>query len=289
MTIALGLFGVNNGVCTAPDAVAHIGVLAEELGYDSLWIGEHVVLPRPWAAPSPLDPAHPVLDPLVTLGFLAARTRRIQLATGIVILPQRNPVVLAKQLASLDVLSEGRLIFGAGVGYLEPEMRAVGVPMADRGRRADEYLQAMRTLWDDEKPSFEGKYVRIDGVDAHPRPVRSPLPVIVGGRSRGALERAARYGDGWYGWRIDVSSAGRLIGELRAAAERAGRDVTELSITVTPAEPLTPDVVREYARLGVHRLVVAFAENFKADTGATMRDMEDFVRRNAPDRVGATR
>jgi probable F420-dependent oxidoreductase len=224
---------------------------------------------------------------LVAFGFLAARTRRIRLATGVVILPQRNPVVLAKQLASLDVLSGGRLTFGLGVGYLEPEMRTIGVPMANRGRQADEYIQAMRTLWDDEEPLFEGKHVRIAGVDAHPRPVQRPLPVVVGGRSRAALDRAARYGDGWYGWRVDLDSTGRLVDGLHAAATRAGRDFTELSITVTPVEPLTPEIVRRYARLGVHRLVVALADNFRGDTGTTLSAMEDFVRRNAPERLGA--
>lgn len=288
MAVALGIFGVNNGVCTTPDVVAHIGGLAEELGYDSLWIGEHVVLPRPWVAPSPLAPAHPVLDPLVTLGFLAASTRRIRLATGVVILPQRNPVVLAKQLASLDVLSGGRLTFGFGVGYLEPEMSAVGAPMAHRGRRVDEYLQAMRTLWHDDEPSFEGRHVRIAGVDAHPRPVQRPLPVVIGGRSPAALDRTARHGDGWYGWRVDLASAGKLVDRLRTAADRAGRDFAELSITVTPVEPLTPELVGRYGELGVHRLVVALSENFQGSSGTALSAMEDFVRRNAPERLGAT-
>ena len=286
MAVALGLFGVNNGVCATPDAAAHIGGLAEELGYDSLWVGEHVVLPRPWASPSPLDPAHPVLDPLVALGFLAAHTRRIRLATGIVILPQRNPVVLAKQLASLDVLSKGRLTFGFGVGYLEPEMSAIGMSMADRGRRADDYLRAMRTLWEDDEPQFDGEHVRIAGVDAHPRPVQRPLPVVVGGRSAAALDRTARHGDGWYGWRVDLVSAGKLIDRLRAAAARAGRDFAELSITVTPAETLTPELVGRYGELGVHRLVVALSDNFEGSTGAALSAMEDFVRRNAPERLG---
>lgn len=287
MTITLGLFGVNNGVCATPAAVAEIGELAEGLGYDSLWIGEHVVLPRPWAPPSPLAPEHAVLDPLVTLGFLAARTRRITLATGVVILPQRNPVVLAKQLASLDVLSGGRLTFGFGVGYLEPEMRAIGVPMANRGQRADEYLQAMRALWDDETPSFTGRYVRFADVDAHPRPVQRPLPVVVGGRSRAALTRAATHGDGWYGWQVDLDTTAKLVDRLRTAADRAGRDFAELSVTVTPAEPLSPEVVQRYAKLGVRRLVAVLGENFEAAGGTTRGAMEEFVRRNAPERLGA--
>lgn len=143
----LGLFGANMGACAAPDGASRTGALAEQLGYDSLWVGEHVVAPSPRVAPSPIEPDYPILDPLVSLGLMAAATRRVRLATGIVILPQRNPVVLVKELASLDVLSGGRLVFGLGVGYVEPEMRAVGVPMTGRGARADEYLAAMRALW----------------------------------------------------------------------------------------------------------------------------------------------
>jgi len=286
VTITLGLFGVNNGVCTTPDAVAEVGVLAEELGYDSLWIGEHAVLPRPWAQPSPLQPEHRILDPLVTLAFLAARTERIRLATGIVILPQRNPVLLAKELASLDVLSSGRLIFGLGVGYLEPEMRAIGVSMADRGQRADEYIQAMRTLWVDEEPSFAGKHVQVAGVDAYPRPVQRPLPLAIGGRSQAAMDRAARHGDGWFGWRLDLDTTGPTIERLRAAADRAGRDFDELTITLAPTEPLSPEVVDAYAKLGVHRLVAVLTDNFKDGTGATLDAMVDFVRQNAPERMG---
>src|SRR2546421_5289302 len=138
----LGLFGTNMGACACAEGASQIGALAEQLGFDSLWMGEHVVAPRPHAAPSPIAPDYPILDPLVALAMIAGQTRQVLLATGIVILPQRNPVVLAKQLASLDVLSEGRLIFGMGVGYLEPEMRAVGVPMEGRGARATEYLGA---------------------------------------------------------------------------------------------------------------------------------------------------
>ncbi len=133
---SVGLFGLNHNA--GPEALARFAPLAEELGYDSLWMGEHVVVPDPRRPPSPMEPDEPIHDPLVALAFAAAHTRRIRIATGIVILPQRNPVVLAKQLASLDAVSGGRLIFGMGVGYLEPEMTAVGVPMERRGARADE-------------------------------------------------------------------------------------------------------------------------------------------------------
>src|SRR5438270_604003 len=173
-TPKLGLFAVNMRPTVEPEAAAWLGRLAEELGYESLWAGEHVVLPDPQRLPSPMPPTEPILDPLVSLTFLAAQTTRLRLGTGIIVLPQRNPVVLAKELASLDVLSGGRLLFGMGVGYLEPELAAAGVPMQDRGRRAEEYLEAMHALWTMTSPSYSGRFVSFSGVNAYPRPAQEP-------------------------------------------------------------------------------------------------------------------
>jgi probable F420-dependent oxidoreductase len=258
-----------------------LGALAEELGYDSLWLGEHVVVPDPHRPPSPMQPLDPILDPLVALAFLAARTERIRLATGIVILPQRNPLVLAKQLASLDVASGGRLVFGMGVGYLEPEMTAVGVPMERRGTRALEYLGAMRALWEQELPSFEGEFVRFSGVNAHPRPVQRPLPVVMGGHSAAAHRRAARHAAGWYGFMLDrEATAGQLEG-LRTSLAAAGRDASELEITVTPKGRIDAETVAAYGQLGVDRLVLV------PRNGSTLEGVEAFVRDHAPDRLAA--
>ena len=190
-----GLYGINVGACADPTTAAEVARLAERVGFDSVWTGEHVVLPDPQAPPSPLPPRTPLLDPAVALAFVAAHTRTIRLATGIVILPQRNPLVLAKELASVDVVSGGRLLFGIGAGYLEPEFAALGIPFADRGRRTDEYLDAILALWDEPSPRFKGKFVAFSGIDANPRPVQRPHPPIhVGGQSRrsvpaGALSR----------------------------------------------------------------------------------------------------
>src|ERR671918_1880222 len=200
----IGLFAINSHACAEPENAARIAALAERLGYDSLWAGEHVVVPSPRVAPSPMEPDEPMLDPLVALAHVAAHTERISLGTGVIILPQRNPLVLAKQVASLDVLSGGRLILGIGVAYLEAEMRAIGVPMEGRGARADEYLAAMRALWEEEAPAYEGRHVDFEGVDAHPRPVQRPLPVVVGGHTPAAHRRAARGADGWYGFMVGL-------------------------------------------------------------------------------------
>lgn len=275
----IGLFAINSHACAEPEAAARIAALAERLGYDSLWAGEHVVVPSPRAAPSPMEPEEPILDPLLALAHLAARTERIKLGTGVIILPQRNPLVLAKQVASLDVLGRGRLILGIGVAYLEPEMRAIGVPMEGRGARADEYLAAMRSLWEDEAPSFSGRYVNFEGVDAHPRPVQRPLPVVVGGHTRAAHRRAARSADGWYGFMLGLRAVAEQRGLMRAAIEETGRE-RPLHVSVTPARRLDEENVRAYAELGVDRLIVA------PPVGLDLEELVEFVEANAPARVG---
>jgi probable F420-dependent oxidoreductase len=277
----IGLFAINSHACAAPDAAARVAALAERLGYDSLWAGEHVVAPSPRVEPSPMEPDEPFLDPLVALAHLAAHTERIRLGTGVIILPQRNPLVLAKQVASLDVLSGGRLILGLGVGYLEPEMRAVGVPMEGRGSRADEYLAAMRALWDQETPSHRGRHVRFEGVDAHPRPVQRPLPVVVGGHSRAAHRRAVRDADGWYGFMLGLRAMASQRELMRAAIADAGRE-RPLHVSVTPARRLDEENVRAYAELGVQRLIVA------PPVGLSLEQLVEFVEANAPARVGGT-
>jgi probable F420-dependent oxidoreductase len=279
---AIGLFSVNAYAAAGRDGMARVGRLAEELGYDSLWAGEHVVVPDPRRPPSPMEPGDPIADPLVALGFLAAHTERVRLGTGVIILPQRNPLVLAKQLASLDVVAGGRLTFGMGVGYVEPEMAAIGVSMEGRGRRADEYLDAMRALWEDERPSFEGEFVRFAGVDAHPRPLQRPLPVVVGGHSAAAHRRAAGRADGWYGFWLDVDqTAGQLDG-VREALTAAGRDGSGFELSVTPAKLLTPETVRAYAELGVDRLVIMPPPRLALD------ELEAWVRAYAPGELGLT-
>ena len=147
-----GLFGVNMYACSYPETAIQVAQLAEAAGFESLWAGEHVVLPDPQTPPSPMAPRDRILDPIVALTFLAAQTSHVRLGTGVIILSQRNPLVLAKELASLDELSGGRLIFGVGVGYLEPEFRAIGIPFADRGARTDDYLAAMRASWTQPTP-----------------------------------------------------------------------------------------------------------------------------------------
>ena len=252
-----GLFGINFGACAAPDSAQKVAREAESAGFESLWTGEHVVLPDPQVPPSPAPPLTPMLDPAVALTFVAAHTRSIRLGTGIIILPQRNPVVLAKELASLDVLSNGRLIFGIGIGYLKPEFEAIGAPFDHKGPRSEEFLAAILALWTMEQPAYSGRFVSFSGVNAMPRPAQKPHPEIVfGGRSPEAFDRAARLAKGWYGFALDLDATAKAIEGLRSACARVGRRFEELEISVTPRGPIDLDAARRFADLGVHRLIL---------------------------------
>jgi probable F420-dependent oxidoreductase len=277
-----GLHSVNLHTCADPEAAARLGRAAEGAGFDSLWVADHVVLPDPPVPGRPMAPDMRLLDPLIALSFLAAHTSRIRLATGVVILPQRQALVIAKQLASLDVLSNGRVIFGIGVGWCEPEMRAVGAPFAERGRVADDYLAAMRVVWTQPKPSHRGPFVAFDGVQAMPRPVQNPIPVVVGGRTPPAYRRAVTQGHGWYGFGLDVAETKKSVGALREAAQKSTRpkELGTLEISVTPAGFDVPDrtTVDAYAAAGVDRLILrprpdmdaAALEEFAAETGRAL-------------------
>jgi probable F420-dependent oxidoreductase len=250
------MFAINSGACADPGTMVDVARQAEALGYESLWAGEHVALPSPRVPPSPLKPDTKLVDPLIALSAVAAVTSRVRLGTGILILPLRNPVVLAKQVASLDVLSRGRFLLGIGVGALVAEFAAVGVPFEDRGQRADDYLDAVRALWSMSEPEHHGRFADFSGVDAHPRPVQEPVPVIVGGHTQAAFRRAVEKGDGWYGFGIDVEETKRCLEDLAEAARRYGRPpgAAPLEITVTP--PLRSTERDAYESLGVDRLVL---------------------------------
>jgi probable F420-dependent oxidoreductase len=279
-----GLHSVNLHGCASPDAVARLGRAAEASGFESLWVADHVVLPDPPVAERPMPPDMRLLDPIVALTFLAAHTARILLGTGVIILPQRQPLVLAKQLASLDVLSNGRVIFGLGVGWCEPEMRSVGVQFTERGRIADDYLAAMRVVWTQPKPAYRGRYSSFEGVQAMPRPVQKPTPpIVVGGRTPPAFRRAVTQAHGWYGFGLDVATTETFVTALRDAAKRHPRpaELGLLQISVTPPDYGVPDpeTLDAYAAAGVDRLILRprpemdapALERFAADAGRTLR------------------
>ncbi|HZP29624.1 MAG TPA: TIGR03619 family F420-dependent LLM class oxidoreductase [Acidimicrobiia bacterium] len=280
----VGWFGIGSGLAADAEGVAEVAAAAEDLGYESVWVGEHPVLIDPQAPPSPLAPTSEMLDPVPTLAYVAARTGRIRLGTGIIILPLRQPLILAKQLASVDVLSGGRLIVGIGVGYVPGEYEAIDVPFRTRGERADEYIEAMRSVWCDEHPHYDGATVGFSGIQCYPRPLQPGGPPIHGsGMSRAARRRSVTMAQGWYGFYLDLERTAEAIAELAELEREHGRpaELGPLEITITPpAGPIDAATAAAYEDLGVHRLVLSrdFADLAGAPDperrGELLREME---------------
>ena len=253
--LKLALFGLHRGSSVDADTIVRRARLAEEAGFEALWVGDHIALPRGGG-----DSAEqPRLEALVALTYLAAVTTRVRLGVGVLVLPQRQPVLLAKQLTSIDVLSRGRLTVGIGVGYVEPELRALGTTLADRSARTDEFLAAMRCLWGEAEPAFTGRHVSFADVMQRPLPAQRPHPpIVVGGHSPAAYRRAVRVANGWYGWQLDVEETRRTVVELRETARRLERppELGELEITITPPAAVDVETALRYADAGVHRLAL---------------------------------
>jgi probable F420-dependent oxidoreductase len=260
-----GLYGLHKGENTPADVFVRRARLAEEAGFESIWVGDHIALPLD----APDDAYEARLEAIVALAHLAAVTTRVKLGLGVIILPQRQPVLLAKQLTSLDVLSGGRLIAGFGVGYLEKELGALGAALSERGARTDESLAALRALWDEPVPAFEGRFVSFDGVLQRPRPAQRPHPpIVIGGESAAAYRRASREGDGWYGWEQTPAQ----VAEIRTALRE------DLEITITPPGELDAALVRAYAEAGVDRLVVQPPVATAAATEALIAATAELIR-----------
>ncbi len=242
-----------------PELLAAIGREAEERGFSGLWVGEHVVLFEEYASSYPYaeDGRIPapsgtgLLEPLNTLSFLAAHTSTVRLGTAMVLLPQRNPVYTAKEVATLDWLSDGRVDFGIGVGWLEEEFRAVNVPWPQRGRRTDEYLEVLQSLWTDDTSQFEGEFYSLNPCQMYPKPVQSPVPIHIGGESDAALARVARAGHGWHTFNRAPEDLAEPLARLDGLLAEHGRSRAEVTITVCPYfQPLDADVAARYAEAG---------------------------------------
>ena len=240
------------------------------MGFASLWAPEHVVLFAKIvirhaihimkAAKMSLAAADAaLLDPFTALAFAAAHTRRIKLATGICLVPQRNPLITAKLVASLDRLSKGRFLFGVGIGWLTEEFQALGIPPERRAQRTCEYLEAMRVLWTQDAPSFQGEFCAFPPVKSFPKPVQKPHPpIIFGGNTAPALRRAAEVGDGWFGFNLSPEDAAPLVQRLCQYAAASGRNVDEFFIGVAPTATMqmTREGLQQYRDAGVRHLVV---------------------------------
>jgi probable F420-dependent oxidoreductase len=262
----LGLHALGIGTGARPEIIRAVAAAAEQHGFATLWAGEHVVMLDEQASRYPYSPdgriAVPAdadwLDPLLALGFAAAVTSRIRLATGVLLLPEHNPVIIAKQAATLDVLSGGRCTLGVGVGWSAEEFAALGVPFAGRGRRTAEYVAALRTLWREDLGTFAGEFVRFDGIRVYPKPVARGVPVVVGGNSDAALRRVAAFGDGWYGFNVDAAAVPERLAVLAEACREHGRSPDELTVAVAVRDP-DPAQLPDLARAGVTELVVVAA------------------------------
>ena len=249
-----------------PAAVLRMGRGIEQIGYDHIDIFDHVVMGHPMEGrpPGPYNPAMPILEPLVTLGYLAAVTTRVTLGTEVLVLPQRQPTLVAKQVSTLDTLSGSRLRLGVGVGWQESEYEALGENFRDRGARMDEAIALLRAYWTDAHVSFSGKHYRAVEMAMEPKsPQGGRLPIWVGGASEAALRRVGRLADGWLASRVtDAADGTRAIEAIRRHAEAAGRDPSAIGLqSMVAPPPRDAEGKRFYAE---HDRVVARAVELQA-------------------------
>lgn len=260
----IGLMFANSGPFSQPELLAELARDAEQCGVESIWTVEHVVIPHDYKSPYPYAKSGKIPggedvsipDPLLPLSYAAALTSRIRLCTGVVILPQRNPLYLAKQLATLDVLSHGRVTLGIGSGWLKEEFDALGLDFRTRGARTDEAMQALRTLWRDNPSNFHGKHFNFGPVVSYPKPVQhGGIPIVVGGHSPAAARRAGRLGDGFFPAIGEADKLKELFRIMHEEANKADRDANEIELSCMGRARL--DSLKQMRDLGISRVVVA--------------------------------
>jgi len=288
--VKIGVFSTFMSPISTPDRIAEFARQAEDIGVDSLWMGEHVVLfdemefPYPGSADGkiPVPEGGGLLDTVATFAFVAGATSRIRLGSGICLVPQRNPVYTAKEYATLDWLSGGRIDFGIGVGWCKEEVIACGYGFEDRGARCDEFLEVIRRLWTEPVASFQGKHVALPECRMDPKPIQKPhIPIIVGGHGKVSLRRAARVGSGWYGFALDLDRTRTVLRSLDEALAAAERSREDFEIVVTPPYRVSDDMVRAYADLGVDRLVVQLGSQRPDATEKRLGELAKMIRLQA--------
>ncbi len=283
-------FGIHYsiGVNADPQADDYIQVAqkAEELGYHSLWLGDHIVIPEKIEAAYPYSAdgaagfprRAPFPDPFVLLGGLALATSRILLGTSVIVIPYRNPLAVAKAVTTVDLLSHGRFQFGVGVGWLKEEFDALGEDFARRAGQTREYLHVMKAAWQAEPASFSGEFLTFSDIHNVPLPVQKPHPpIIFGGESLPALKRVADLGDGWQPGTASLKVLSKSVPQLKALMTERGRDYADLSVSaLSAAGPLLrkPEVVPQLRELGVQELILFMTT---ADTNKTLTKIEDFA------------
>ncbi|MDC1171654.1 LLM class F420-dependent oxidoreductase [Alphaproteobacteria bacterium] len=271
-----GLRYLNTGRNVWSDKAVSMAQAAEEAGFESIWTVDHVVVPKGYKSIYPYAPSGKMgdgnedmqyPDPLIYMAYLASVTKTIRLATGILIIPQRNPIVAAKQIATLDQLSGGRIDLGIGVGWLEEEFKAIGVPFAERGKRTDEHIGAMRALWANEFAEYHGDFVDFDPIFCRPQPKNGSVPIIVGGHSKAAAKRAGRIGDGFFPARGVPYD---LFDVVRKTAVENNRDPEKIEFTVSVPEDL--DDITELEKIGVKRILIPSSPMGGTNTWASTPD-----------------
>jgi probable F420-dependent oxidoreductase len=257
-----GIGFATSGKFSDPGLLAHLATTAERCGFESLWSVEHVAVPiKHLPYPGSKDGSMPggddvaIPDPLIPLAYVAAVTKTIKLATGILILPQRHPIYTAKEVATVDVLSGGRVILGIGSGWMKEEFEALGIDFHHRGAMTDEAIEALRALWKDGAASFEGKHFKFGPLHSNPKPVARNVPIHVGGHSTAAARRAGRYGDGFFPTVMNPEKLKELFATVRSEAQKAGRNPDAIEFSCL-TRSLKPDDLKMLADMGVSRVVV---------------------------------
>ncbi|MGE0665093.1 MAG: LLM class F420-dependent oxidoreductase [Sphingomonadales bacterium] len=279
-----GIAPINKDVASA-DAMIEHARLAETAGIESVWTFEHVMVPLEYDSRYPYNasgrmssaPETNYVDPLLALTAIARETTTLRLGTGVNILPQVNPLLLAKQCASLDFISGGRFMLGAGIGWLREEFAAMGVPFERRGERFDDYLQAMRKVWSGEVVEHESDFLSWHNFKSYPIPARRTLPVHIGGNKGKAFERVARYGDGWYSPSGSVTELTEHLAVLRQACAQVGRSFDEIEITGVWVMKGGADAVKRFADIGVHRLTVPIFAVWPNEAADRIKELGDVI------------
>jgi probable F420-dependent oxidoreductase len=278
-----GIMFANTGHGASQAGAKAVATAAEAGGFDAIWTVEHVVVPSGYESKYPYDPSGKMAggaedfdlpDPLIWLAYAAAHTERIRLATGILIVPQRNPVITAKEVATLDVLSGGRLTLGVGAGWLAEEFDALNASFDDRGRRLDEYVAVMRALWEGGKTTFAGEFFDFQDCISRPRPANGTIPIVIGGHTKTAARRAGRLGDGFFPGSASLEELASLVPIVRRSAEEAGRDPDEIELiagAMVPPGWQMDERIEQMAELGfTHAIVPTFPPDKLADIGANL-------------------
>jgi len=259
----IGLMFANSGPFTNPDLFAHLVTTAEKVGIESIWTVEHVVIPQDYKSPYPYSSTGKIPggedvsipDPLEPLAFAAAITKNLKLGTGILILPQRHPIYVAKETATIDQLSKGRLLLGIGSGWLAEEFQALGLDFHKRGGMTDESIKALRALWSDGAATFHGKHYNFDNVKMYPKPFnKNGIPIIVGGHSPAAAKRAGRYGDGFFPALGEIPKLKELFAMMATEAQKAGWAATHIELSCMGRAK--PDIIKSFQDIGISRVVV---------------------------------